>query len=136
MTTVTTRSGGGGGARKHSMQEPFLLFGGVGTRMIKLEPISVDASSEASFESMAVSYAMHECELELPDALLSGGMGSVQCSAFDACFSFDAYLSIGKTIVDVPYEQRAEAVKRWESEVASSLASVESSIKQVRIYPL
>ena len=28
-----------------TMQEPFLLFGGVGTRMIKLEPISVDASS-------------------------------------------------------------------------------------------
>lgn len=59
----------------------------------------VSALNEAGFESMAVDYALHMQDIDAPVAVISGGMGSVQCTVLDGSVSFDIPARYGEDLI-------------------------------------
>ena len=83
---------------------------------------------EASYEFKSVEYAVLCSEPKLPQPLvvLSGGSGSVQVTALDAFFSFDAPYLVGEKILKAA-SSRAEGIAAWRAEVRRALSVAEKA---------
>ena len=91
-----------------------------------MERREVAATAEALYERAAVVHAVARAGLAPPDVVLAAGQGSVQVSALDAAFSFDAPLADGEALV-----RSAGGCARWRRDVALAYHMAPSPLKEV-----